>query len=68
MKTVDSKHGRRPKQYSDNNGTPSLEGTNLGDMALGEAVSARSIASGVSPIDSDESSTSGTETESSHTE
>ncbi len=63
--TIDSKHGRRPKQYSDNNGTPSSEGTNLGDipssegnnlgdMAFAQAVSARSITSSVSTMDSDE--------------
>ncbi len=51
--TIDGKRGRRPKQYSDNNGTPSSEGTNLGDMALSKAVSARSIASAASPIASD---------------
>jgi hypothetical protein len=34
--TIGNKVGRKPEQYSDINGTPSLEGTNLGDIPSSE--------------------------------
>jgi hypothetical protein len=71
--TIGTKAGRKPKQYSDNNGTPSSEGTNLGDIPSSEGTNLRDMAfaqavSAPRSIDLDESSTLGTETESSHTE
>ncbi len=71
--TIGTKAGRKPKQYSDNNGTPSSEGTNLGDIPSLEGTNLQDMAfaqavSAPRSNDSDESSTLDTETESSHTE